>query len=135
MQVPIGATDPGSIARTVHRPETRLRDQDHTKKGGSIPLKDPSASQEGQGEPEERGIAKGRTYLAGQASLVGLGFAPEASSQIVPAGLPGLAEATHSTTPPHKRRKSLIKVVSSSKVTKWLLSATWQPLPTANTSI
>jgi hypothetical protein len=25
--------------------------------------------------------------------------------------------------------------MSSSKVTKWLLFATWQPLPTANTSI
>jgi hypothetical protein len=86
-------------------------------------LKDPSASQEGQGEPEEQGIAKGRTYLAGQASLAGLGFAPEASSQIVPTGLPGLAEASHSTAPPHKRRKSLIKAVSRSKVTKWLLLA------------
>jgi hypothetical protein len=98
-------------------------------------LKVPSASREAHGEPEEQGITKGRTYLAGQASPTGLGFAPEASSQIVPAGLPGLAEASHSTAPPHKRRKSLIKAVSSSKVTKWLLFATWQPLPTANTSI
>ena len=42
-----------------------------------------------------------------------VGFAPKASYQIIPAGLPGLAKSSHATTPPHKRPKSLISAVSS----------------------
>ena len=52
------------------------------------------------------------------------GVTPEASLRVIPAGLPGLAEAE----PPHRtissQRTSSISAVSSSKVTKWLLSAT-----------
>ena len=52
----------------------------------------------------------------------------------VPTGLQGLTKAE----PPHRttssRRTLSIGAVSSSKVNKWLLFATWQPVPTGKTS-
>ena len=106
-----GVCFPLTRARTASQtgPRTKLQHQDQIQAREINSLKDPSTDQEDQGEPEKQDTTRRRTSLAGQASLARLGLPRKRASKIAPAGLPGLTEANHSTTPPHSdaRRRSV----------------------------
>ena len=91
----------GSLAQTVHRPKDKITEPSSDQAQGISSLKDQSADQEDQEEPEKQDITKGRTSLAGQASLARLGLPRKQAFKIIPASLPVLPEANCSTALPH----------------------------------
>lgn len=68
--------------------------------------KGPSVDQEDQDELEKQDIGKEITSLAVLVSLARLGLPRKHTSKSSRQALPGLVEASHSTAPPHERRKS-----------------------------
>jgi hypothetical protein len=113
------------VARTVPRPSGKTRPSRR-----SCSLRNQRVDQEDQDKPKEQDITKGKSSLAGQASLARSkppqGQIPrlrpqELSGPRRPASPPRLHRSTS------QQHRSLIGAVSSPQVDKWLSFGTWQP--------
>jgi hypothetical protein len=123
----VGATNPGSVALTVHRHENKITT--------------PRPCQDTRNQDLRRTsmlIKKAKTKtekhpLPGRRTWQGQGLPRKKAFKTSRQGLPGLtrAKTPHQAISP--RPTSLINAVSSRKVTKWQPFATWQPLSTGNT--